>query len=548
VAKIQNGSKNSVCFVRRQIKEPPISIAGYELRFMFVNTSRHLLNFNAHLSKNRIEVNPFFTFEKRREQTYLMKPAFILLISFNVLIHPLYAQSLESIFPVTSAYCKLPDSVSFVFASTDYNYFLNLPASFTSSLQIIDANEPWPPRWYLPSSFDSLLPFMALMPINGSVQQNKLSYYTVFRYHSPGLNQIARVAYILCNEQAEPVDTFFGNLEIDSHEFRLYPNGEKLYFDVAGEKLNGRDLLGLDTMMKIKYENIAISDSRDSVIFYWNTLSHLGLRSMYPVYRDIQRLIKTNNAFDFSHGNSLWFDYDGDILYSFKHIGIGKISRKDGHIIWRIDRSNLKPNLLSDTIPLFLQHDFKSVKDSSGNIIYTVLSNGDSLNPHCKVLEFTLHWTADSVPVFKLFKRIIAPENIRITIAGNFDLEQNGNYLLNYGVYRSDTAANHNFLEYRDSRDSLLAAYTVPSRCFYYRVHKTGNWGPHRPVVIEKTGTLMCITGESGTWYKLYGKGLKSVKLVGKGSEFQPPVSGYYCVAVKSGIGYVVSMPVKYSR
>jgi hypothetical protein len=37
-------------------------------------------------------------------------------------------------------------------------------------------------------------------------------------------------------------------------------------------------------------------------------------------------------------------DEDGNILYSLKNIGIGKISRADGHIIWQVDRKKQKIN------------------------------------------------------------------------------------------------------------------------------------------------------------------------------------------------------------
>ncbi len=473
----------------------------------------------------------------------------ILLFIQVIFVWRLNAQSLESIVPVRLTQGHMPDSVSFVFTATDFNYFVDLPATFTSSLEIIDANAPWPPRWFMPASYNSSLRFTALMPLNASIQENKLSYYTVFRHYSAEEKQTARVAYIICNEDAEPIDTFYGDYEPDAHEFRLMSNGEKIYFDVSNQKVNLKDLFGIDTMKYTKYENIIISNSRDTVVFYWNAYQHLGIKSAYIPYCDTGNIFTSSKSFEWTQGSSVCFDYDGDILYSYKNIGIGKISRRDGHIVWRIDRNKLQPNALSDTIPIFLQHDFKSVKDAKGNIIYTVLSNGDNLNPQTRALEFTLQWTADSMPIFKLVKKIESPKNIQMTTAGNFDLEKDGNYLLSYGFYKGDTTSNHTFMEYRNSKDNVVAAYSISPHGFYYRVHKTGPWGPKRPEVIEKDGALKCVSGASGTWYKMEGKDLEALKPVVKSAAlFRPKEKGYYCVAVPSGVGYAVSKPFNYSK
>jgi hypothetical protein len=271
---------------------------------------------------------------------------------------------------------------------------------------------------------------------------------------------------------------------------------------------------------------------------------------MYLPYRYTPGTMHTGTDLDWSHGSSLCWDEDGDILYCYKHIGIGKISRKDGHIIWRVDRNHQKPNEHSDSIPIFMQHDFKSFKDKNGQIVYTVLSNGDSSRPVTTAYQFVVKEDAAHQPVFKIIRKFEPQVAVPNTGAGvNYDVEPDGNYLINYGAFAGDSSTNRLLFEYRDKNDTILAQYKVPPRIICYRVHRMKDSQLGRSRTVAKSGWLFA-GNESvpHTWYRLSGADNTIVTEVGAGGRYKPTEPGIYCFTTRAGIGYSVSAPVRFDK
>src|SRR4051794_9465459 len=77
---------------------------------------------------------------------------FILIGATITLTFPLFGQGLINVPPVIAdRILKYPDSsTSFVLTTLDFSKFLGQQKSlrYHSSVQIIDANESWPPRWF----------------------------------------------------------------------------------------------------------------------------------------------------------------------------------------------------------------------------------------------------------------------------------------------------------------------------------------------------------------------------------------------------------------
>src|SRR6185295_569198 len=106
--------------------------------------------------------------------------------------------------------------------------------------------------------------------------------------------------------------------------------------------------------------------------------------------------------------------------------------------------------------------DLKSFKDSNDDLVYTVFSNGDSTNPESSAFQFKVEKRGEET-VFKIRKKFNADASIReIGGGGNYDVELNGNYLINYGLFKADTLKNRLLFEYRNENDKILAQYTVP--------------------------------------------------------------------------------------
>ena len=454
----------------------------------------------------------------------------------------------------------MPDTVSFILTATDYNTFQGLKIQYPSSLQIIEAAHPWPPKWFavapfdLPGSpLDSLAEPIAKPLINAQWQGNKMTVLSLFRAKGKNGKLTTRQAIIICNQQLELVDTFVrSDKYIDTHDFRMKPNGEKIFFAMRDTVVDMRSVFkhSDDSAVALSYQTIEIADANNNIVFSWNPLYHLGLNEMYGPYRYTPGTMHTGTDLDWSHGSSLCWDADGNILYSYKHIGIGKISRKDGRIMWKVDRNHQRPNAASDTIPIFMQHDFKSFKDKNGQIIYTVLSNGDSSRPFTTAYQFTVSSIDRMSPLYKIAKKFEPKDTVPNTGAGgNYDVEANGNYLINYGAFAGDSSTYRLLFEYRDKSDSIVAQYKVPSRIICYRVHKMNNPQLKRPAIKVKDGWLNAPDeSKEYRWYRLSGTNNTVVTEVSSGVRYKPTEGGLYCFTEKYGIGYLVSEPVRLDK
>ena len=482
----------------------------------------------------------------------------ILFILLICMASGIRCQYLERISPVFLTQGTLPDSVSFVLTATDFNAFQGKKVDYPSSLQIIDGAQPWPPRWFATGPFGidasetSIEPLVKPL-IDAAWQDGKMTVHSVLTKRDKDGQPHSREAIIILGQNMDMVDSFiYPEKGADTHDFRLKPNGEKMYFVRSDTVIDMRAAFKnpADSAVKVSYQDIKIVDARNNTIFLWNPLYHFRLTDMYLPYRYTPGMMNQEKTLDWSHGSSLCWDEDGNILYSYKHIGIGKISREDGHIIWHINRNHQRPNEGSDSIPIFMQHDFKSFKNNKGETIYTVLSNGDSSRALAAAYQFTLHGLGQKSPPFKLVHKVEPKPVVPNTGAGgNYDVEANGDYLINYGAFTGDSTVNRLLFECRDSNDRIIAQFKVPPRIICYRVHKMNNGNISRPLINENHGSLTTDNERrEHTWYRLTGADKTSATMVAKGIRFQPLESGVYCVTEAMGVGYAVSLPFIFNK
>ena len=419
-------------------------------------------------------------------------------------------------------------------------------------LEIIDAYQPWPPRWF--SEFNQpksnsehpkhIKPFFE----NARVQNNRITFFKKWIMESSGDSMLTRNGYIICDRQMEPLDTFKANgLDLNFHDFRINEKGEKLICYILDTVLN---LSGLtadpgDTALKARVDIMEILDSSGKIIFRWNPVSVLGVNSLYYRYGHLASRTSKAGHVDWSHANAFSWDFDGNILYSFRHIGIGKISRHDGHVIWRLDRSKMPFIVDNDTLAFYLQHGFARVSDSLLFNTYTLYSNGDSTHPYSFGLEFTVNKKDNALHIVN---KKVPVKKITSGSGGNYTVEGNGDYILNYGtVSNRDSTIRNLFFEIGNEHTGTRAEYKTAKKDKSFLVTELNGWKPSRPRIVAQ-GSKLKAEGEmkEWVWYQLSESDNAQVRKVGEGANFTPADPGIYCVAGKYGIGYSVSLPYHY--
>ena len=465
-----------------------------------------------------------------------------------------FCQKLEYIAPVLTkpGEGKINKNVSFVL-TTDPR--LNDTRDYANCIEIIDADEPWPPRWYLmdsawkrPEKTDTIFPDVALFQ-DARFQSGHFTFYK--NEDSEHLNRRLGTSekYVICNDKLQPVDSVVKyDLPLNGHDLRINNKGEKLFLARLDTTLDLRKVSGNDgdSDVRVIVDVIEILDSNNNLVFRWNASDSLGNGAIFYPYGSLMSLSMARGHLDWSHGNTACWDFDGNILYSFRSVGIGKISREDGHVIWRMDRFNVPFHTPTDDIAFYLQHAFDKLKDYPDHTTYTLYSNGDFDFPRPSGLIISVSKKDSQI---SLVKKTIPDFNYFAHSAGNYEVQENGDYIFNYGAHAYASNVRNPFMEYSDKHEKVYAQYSFPGSLYSYEVHQLNEWKPPRPEVVLKNKELTA-KGEmkEWTWYKLSGDDNTVVTKAGVGAVFKPTENGVYCVAGKYGIGYSVSRPFYFKQ
>jgi len=444
---------------------------------------------------------------------------------------------------------------------------------YVQSIQIIDANEPWPPRWYsslalvtdeIHQKIKDQGQFMYNFIVDAKVEKDVLAFYKIISKQdvkiSP-LNKPDISGYILLNQKYEAIDTVTAGghkrRNLFYHDFRLNDKKERIVDLRKDTYLDLRDYTDdeKDSTVHCYVDYILIVDSNDNTVFTWNPIEHLNPelfrfketlkeKSMATLRTDISETTRLTSAV---------FDYDGDIIYSMREIGIGKVSRKDGRLIWQINYTNLPIISGSDTIEWYSPHDINLIAHNATTAYYSIYSDGRKAKPEkgitkkeAEAIIFSMDKKTFEV---KLIKKIKPSEKYVARGHGNIDYDfKTGEYMLGYGNLADpdDGPDFRTAMEYGRG-DSAQGTYQIPKYNTIYKAHKIQNWPrPPRPVIV-RNGDLLEATGEmtDWTWYKLSGSNLTTVARAGKGKTIKPEAGATYCVEGKYGIGLAVSKAFK---
>ena len=464
-------------------------------------------------------------------------------------------QGLEHLPPVLKDIANLNETItSFVETSLDFRpQELKKPQQYYNCVEIFDADVTWPPRWFYAVPFadignDSVKRKTVMEAAGDARFQN--GFFTFSRVkktagRDKGASTLSDFSgYIICNKKMEPVDTVKSgfNETLDLHDFRINERGERMIManldtvlDISGASGNPAD-----TAVAASVALIEIMDSTNKIIFRWNSAAELGAGSLYYPEVNTRTYFKQNHM-DWSHGTSALWDRDGNILYSLRFVGIGKISRLDGHVIWRFDRKNMPIVSGADTLEFYAQHDFEAISDTGDFSYYSLFSDGKRPDGPASAITFKVNKLSHD---FKLISKRTPDVQMISGGAGNYEHYEDGISIMNYGQYplKDSSERFHYFMEVRNRGERLLAQYQLPPLVFAYKVHRITNERPPRPVIVGTKKALRA-SGEmtDWTWYRLSGSNNTTVEKIGEGEDFSPREYGWYCVAGKYGIGWSVS-------
>ena len=439
-----------------------------------------------------------------------MRKTLVFLVLVVGLLHS-HAQDLATLPPVLLQ-GKLTDTTScLLFSEMDMHYYNDQgPQRYNHAVEIVDAAHPWPPRWYtsVPIYTDSMT---RKDTIDGMVTQyyifdacveggNLCFFKAMSRVpKSVGERTIPGSGYIRLKKNLLPRDTIKSTIDrlVYFHEMRVNDK-EEIMMDVKQwANLDLRKVTGeaKDSAVPSEYDLIQIYDKRQKLLYSWNPLDHLN-----PDVFDYKASLKhtfssPDYGIDWSHITTSCFDLDGNILYSMRFIGIGKVSRKDGSLIWHHEWSDMPIINGKDTIRIFSPHDMRPISEDDTSNVYSVYSCGQ--NPEYPVAEAVVFRVHKKTHKITLVKNYRPEERIMSGGQGSFDLEANGDYIMNYGQAPNPVGSNNYRPFMQVGRgDSVFARYSLPKWVVCYRVHKLRNWPkPPRPEIVLKNGVLLA-TGD----------------------------------------------------
>ena len=159
----------------------------------------------------------------------------------------------------------------------------------------------------------------------------------------------------------------------------------------------------------------------DELLFEWSPFDHFELTDAEPALR------KTA-AVNWTHGNSLERDTDGNLLVSFRNLNeLTKIDVTSGEVMWRMGGLRNQFELLDTPSPPFVhQHSVRSV----GPGAYAILDNlGDSRYSRVE------HYEVDAVRrTSRLIRSHTSIGGARTEIGGSVQSLPNGRLLTSFGT------------------------------------------------------------------------------------------------------------------
>ena len=502
-------------------------------------------------------------------KTHLRQSGLWLLALFFILVKS-NAQNLELISPVLVTKANNDSINKFLLGTHNYNHVESNAKRYVNTLQIISANRPWPPLWYcyeplytneqfsidtakgkvgysqigLPGFDIGTISYLRIQPSmnNDSIRSSESQFDFIF---------------VVLDKQMNPIDTLKSPIIHGGKYgpgFKTNDKIEKLWVTPQHGRLDLSSITGdsKNKAVESSYYTLDVLDKNDKVKWSWNPIYHLP--ELFNVRGRIEQNKGTSpeKAINWLKIESWEWDYDGNILYCIRHEGgglkdasVGKISRKDGHVIWKLDCLGEPTNKYKDSLVCFLPYGVKYVGKTDSTTIYSVYDQGGDTSSYARAILFEYN---EKTTKLNLLKYITPSTKYWGNGHGGFEYEPNtGDYVFEYGVFEfSDTATTdfRNALEYGIG-DSAHAVFQLPRENYTFGMHKLGDWPvPPRAVIYPKGKNLMASgTQKKWAWYSLEGPQKTTVKFLGNKVKVKGKPGYTYCAVGKYGTGYSVSEP-----
>jgi hypothetical protein len=314
-----------------------------------------------------------------------------------------------------------------------------LPVNFPK-LRVITKNSPAPGNIFLTSHQyiqDQSVSYLLIVDNDGNVvtQKSTDSSYALDFKPQAGFytysDESANKSYSMDQRYFIILDSFEAvNYQTDGHEFLLCKNGS--YF-VLGQKF---DTVDLSTLVDNGSENALVTSSvvqefnpKKEKVFEWKASDYFQITDALHEYLQ-------GNQIDFTHCNSIDVDSDSSIILSFRNLDeVTKISRKDGHIVWRFGGVNNEFKIINDSLRFSYQHAVHHLP--GGNLI--MFDNGTFHNTS-QVFSRGVEYHLDEVnkTATKVWEYHHSPE-VFGKQSGSVQLLPNGNRLICWGSCDSAT-------------------------------------------------------------------------------------------------------------
>lgn len=468
-----------------------------------------------------------------------MKKIILILIGLLYLTNNCLAQ-LNKLCPISSTvYNKQKaEGMNLLLNTKDFTPYLvqNGKTLRTSTLQLVRANNPFPPLWFQMGNPEADTGSFIGTTFLGDVRIQKDNKKLTFFGSYPGKFFGATTLDI---QTLQPIDSLTKYswptkdnviMQLDSHDYQVDADGNQLFANQVKQKVDARCLSGLekDSVRYAVVNNIVILNAKDSVIFYWNPLEHMSVCEMNWAYRNSS--LTYGEMINWSHLNSVRFANDGNIIYSYRHIGLGKINVKTGEIMWKLGGKDIEKSIsLPDSARYYLQHDFSQGEDG----LYYVFSNGDEAHPYAEGMVYKIDELSKRATLVDHYKP--RPEIYSLALGG-YECKED-NCVICIGMYK--TAAKETQLIGQILKKKIVTTdLYAPLNNFAYQIHQT-KWDASqlRPKVTQKNNVLKSnsLNGlDNYTWYKIEGT---SAIPVGTGKTLSPVTSGKYVVEAQQGTG-----------
>jgi hypothetical protein len=217
----------------------------------------------------------------------------------------------------------------------------------------------------------------------------------------------------------------------DNHGIAKLQDGRYAYFeDTIQDMVFASDVISDSTVWPSLGHNVVIFDPTDSSktkIFDW--FSSIDSSFVIPGYLYEGDLDGT--TIDWGHPNSLFEDYDGHLLLSWRHLGVCKMDVNTGDVIWwfglpdslGVEHGFNEPVCGGGDCFTRLQHDLYPIVGHPNQ--YSLFDNGDSSRNYSRALFIAYDTASNTMNILK------EPQYPQSNFMGSVDVLEDGSYIVN---------------------------------------------------------------------------------------------------------------------